>query len=555
MTVVKSKPAGYAMTWAAVLIAVAGAVSWARPCAAQTSVSANHTGARNEPGASLVAEGIAAFERNDLTAAQSFFHKALEANPKDIAAHTYLGIIADRAGKLEQAERHFAIAAQLAPSSARARNNYGAILLRLGREREAAAEFEASLRVDAKQPNALVNLAQIHFARGSPEDLRAAQELFARAYEVAPDAEIARALTVVALRRHDRAAAIANFRRYSERLAEATAATKSAAARAELGAALFEAGLLTEAETELKAAVEADPANTDALIRLARTYLARKDLPSAGRVLETSVARGFDSAPVYALLAEVYEQGGHIENAITAMRLAIQRDPQSERYRFAYGILLTNAQAPAAAVIRLEESLKLFPASARLWFALGLAHFKQNKNSEAADALTRAIKLDPGYAPAYAYLAMTRVEIGRYEEAVRLYEQALKTDEKLGVVHYLIAEALLKQSPDETASIEWRLKRTIEMDPTFTPARLALGKLYFRTGRLTEAAAELERVIAAAPEQAEAYYQLGRVYGRLKRTAEANAALARFKSLSDAQKEQAQNEQREIVRRLANVRF
>ena len=70
-----------------------------------------------------------------------------------------------------------------------------------------------------------------------------------------------------------------------------------------------------------------DPSNADSVVRLARVHLARKDIPSAGRTLEGAVARGVESAAVYALLAEVYEQSGHPENAIPAMRLSnIGRD-------------------------------------------------------------------------------------------------------------------------------------------------------------------------------------------------------------------------------------
>ena len=82
-------------------------------------------------------------------------------------------MLADNAGELEEAARHFGRAARLKPSSSSTRNNYGVILQRLGRTREAAAEFEASLRVDARQVNALVNLAQIRFMAGTPADLRA----------------------------------------------------------------------------------------------------------------------------------------------------------------------------------------------------------------------------------------------------------------------------------------------------------------------------------------------------------------------------------------------
>jgi tetratricopeptide (TPR) repeat protein len=211
--------------------------------------------------------------------------------------------------------------------------------------------------------------------------------------------------------------------------------------------------------------------------------------------------------------------------------------------------------APGAAVIRLEEALKAFPNSARLWFALGLAHFRWNKNSEAAKAFERATELDARFAPAYAYLGMTLAEVGRNEEAIKLYERALAEDPKLAVVHHLIADRLLKNPDADLARIETHLARSVQMDETFAPARLALAKIFLRTNRLREASDELERVIAIDPKLAEAYYQLGRTYLRLGRKDEGQKILDTFKRLSEEEKQQAQNERREIVRRLADVNF
>ncbi|MDQ3135622.1 MAG: tetratricopeptide repeat protein, partial [Acidobacteriota bacterium] len=273
---------------------------------------------------------------------------------------------------------------------------------------------------------------------------------------------------MVALRRKDDAAAAVRYQDYTTRLvADVDAAGQSAKSRAELGGALREAGLLREAETELLAAANLEPGNPDTVVGLARVHLARKDIAAAGRTLEGAVARGLDSAPIYALLAEVYEQSGHPENAIPAMRLAIQRDPQSENYRFAYGLLLTNSYAPAAAVIRLKEALDSFPTSPRLLFALGMAHFKQNKNDEAAEFFRRAAEIDPKFAPAFAYLGMTRVALGSYGEGIAYYERALQVDPQLAVVHYLIADTMLKQPDANHSLIESHLQRGVEMDPTF----------------------------------------------------------------------------------------
>jgi len=526
-------------------------------CLAQSvSRSAGRIPSPTRQAKQLLDDGLAAFERGDTASARDSFEKVLSLNPNEVTAHTYLGIIADRAGDLKEAERHFSAAATAEPDRASARNNYGAILFRTGRLKLAAAEFEASLKLDRDQPNALVNLAQIRFAAGTPADLRSAGELFTRAQAINPDVEIARALTVISLRLQNYPAATNSYRDYIARMTqESGSSAHTAAARAELGSALFEAGLLKEAEGELAAAVKSEPTDQGSVLALARVYLAAKDLRAAGRTLEAAVARGMDAAPIYALLADVYQQSGHPENAIPAMRLAIQRDPQSERYRFEYAILLTNANAPTAAVIRLEEALKSFPASPRLWFALGFAYFKLDKDEESARALKRTIDLDPKFAPALAYLGLLRAKGGEYVEAVSLYERALRVEPKLAVLHHLTADALLKQTDTDSALIENHLRRAVELDPTFTPARLSLGKLFIRSQRWTQAAAELEQVVRLDPTVAEAFYQLGRVYGRLKRTADAQSAMATFKRMSDTQKERDEKELREVVKRLSDVRF
>ncbi|MDQ3820533.1 MAG: tetratricopeptide repeat protein [Acidobacteriota bacterium] len=506
--------------------------------------------------AALVAEGADHLAKGDLETAKTLFRQALALNPRDGAAHTYLGAIADHENDLAEAEKHFAAAAQIAPRSASAHNNYGAILLRRGRTAEAAAQFEISVGLDKQGRSALINLAQIYSSSGTVKDLRLARDLFMRASALGSDVELARALVLVNLRLQDPEAARTAYRDYATQMAANTnTEAVAAASRAELGAALFEGKLFEEAIAELNAALTAEPKNVEATLTLARLYLAQKKIPAAGRTLELAVARGVDAAPVYAQLAEVYELSNHIENAIPAMRLAIQRDPRSESYRFRYAMILVDAKTPAAAAIRLQEALKEFPRSARLWFALGVAHNAEQKGAEAVEAFSRALEIDPHFAPALADLGASLEEQGRYSEAIGYYERALAVDEKQYIVHYLLGEALIKQNPEESSRAEEHLTRAAALEPEFAEAYLSLGKIYARKGRLSEAVAEFEHAIKLDPNIAEAHYQLGRAYARLKRTDEAQNELALFKQLSETQKEQAQNERRDIVRRLANVRF
>lgn len=323
----------------------------------------------------------------------------------------------------------------------------------------------------------------------------------------------------------------------------------------------FDRGQIDDLQTarsllERAAKNTSDPQVSQALVVtcLKLSHLLReKDLRAAGRTLESAVASGLDDARIYAALAEVYEADGHFENAIPAMRLAIARDPQNETYHFRYGLLLTDSHAPAAGIVRLEEALKQFPNSARLWLALGIAQFTHGKNVEAENSFKRSLALDVKSVPALAYLGVTYSERGEYAKAIGFYEQAIALNAKVAALHYLVAETILKTSSADTTRAEKYLKRATEIDPNLAAAYLSWGRLYVRANRYTEAAPLLERAVSLQPEIAEAHYQLSRVLVKLKRTEEANRELAIFKQLSEKQK--AQNESREIVRRLANVRF
>jgi len=528
-------------------------LAWPFGRAATRAAETNVFSQRREQVAALIEKGVAALDRDEIDAAKSSFNRALEDDPNNELAHTYLGIIADRSGNMAEAERHFRAAATGASPSAH--NNYGVILLRLGKADQAASEFETSLRLNPKQPGPLVNLAQIRFASGASNGLHAARELFERARNIAPDAEIARALVVISLRLKDRDAAAVYYRDYQERIGSAPANISNTAMRAALGTALLAAGLVKEANSELEAVVASDPSNVNHIILLARSYQALNDIKSAGRTLESAVARGVDVAPIYAALAEVYEMSGHVENAIPAMRLAIQRDPRNESYRFRYGMLLTDTRAPEAAVIRLNEALKDFPQSPKLLFALGVAHFKNKKHDEAAIAFQQAVQIDPKFASALAYLGLTYEETGKSAEALALYNRALAADEKLAAAHYLVASALLRDPNGDLAVAQKHLVRAVEIDPTFSPGRLALARVYMRTERFEQAVPHLEAVVAAEPNNSEALYQLSRVYVRLKRKEDADRTLAAFKQLSDNEKKQELTERKELVRRLAHVNF
>lgn len=502
----------------------------------------------------LFADSAAALEAGDLVHAKIILRQILSIAPRSQTANTLAGILADKENDLAAAEKYFALAAKIAPNAAGTRNNYGAILLRLGRRKEAAGEFAASLAANPEQASALVNLAQIRIAEGN---FVSARELFGKAETIAPDAEILRALVTISLKLNEKERAAQEFTKYAAVLESDSASPEpdGKARDVSFAEALLAGGLSNEAASELKSILSFDNQNVKALVLLSKIYLQQKNIAAAGRLLESAAANGLDDAKVYLALAEVYEAGGYPENAIPAMRRAIQKEPKNDFYRSRYGLLLVNSKAPAAAIVRIEEALKEFPDSASLWYTLGIAQFDDNKIPEAGRAFEKALSIDSKLVPALAYLGAVFVEQARYNDAVKIYEQAVRLNEKVALLYYLLGDTLLKMTDVDDKRVEAALKRAAELDANLTSAHIALGRLYVRQARWTEAAVSLERATKLEPERAETFYQLGRVYARLKRADESKTTLERFKQLNETQKQQKEVDRRELVRRLANVRF
>jgi Tfp pilus assembly protein PilF len=495
----------------------------------------------------LLTEAATAFSSGDLIRAKTLVQKVLTLAPRDAAGHSLAGVLADRENDLQTAEKHFSTAVRLQPKSPEMHNNYGAILLRLDRKIEAAREFTASLAINPNQPSALVNLAQIRFTENN---FQAARQLFEKAKAISPDAEIARALLVISLHLKD-AAVKQGFQEYFDLSKDAT----NPAARRELASLLLENGFTDEAIRELEAGAALDSSKLDSLILLSRAYLQKKDVRSAGRLLESAVARGIDDAKIYAALAEVYKAGGYMENAIPAMRRAIEKEPGNEFLRAQYGLLLIDTRAPAAAIIRLKEAVVEFPNSARLWLALGIAQQIDGKMTDAQSSFEKSLQIEPNSIPALAYLATSFLERAEYLQAVKVYERAVALEEKNAVLHYLLADTLLKIPESDARRVEKHLTRAVQLDPKLSSAHLALGKLYARAENWQRALAEFEQAAQFAPESAEAHYQLGRTLARLKRADESRVAFEKFKKLNETQTAQKENDRQELVRRLANVRF
>ena len=181
--------------------------------------------------------------------------------------------------------------------------------------------------------------------------------------------------------------------------------------------------------------------------------------------------------------------------------------------------VLPKAKAHALKAIELDDVLAEGHAS------LGAISEHDYDWVTAERELGRAIELRPGYATAHQWYSEVLSAKGRLPEARAEAERARQLDPTSPVVNHILAIAFFN-SRDYTRSVEQSMK-TLELDPTFQPARAFLILGHLHAGRTAEAMAVLEsastasilqplrvQVLAARGDRTEAQRLLAEAEGR-----------------------------------------
>ena len=168
----------------------------------------------------------------------------------------------------------------------------------------------------------------------------------------------------------------------------------SARAHQLLGQSYQAQGKTTEAEAELKAAIETGPPTADVLVALG-------DLVRRSRLnfaeARTYYSRAIELAPwsydaLYGVgVCDSY--AGEHAKAIEFFRRALRIAPDSAPARLALGISLLQTGETAGAVTELEEAAKLEPRMRQAYYQLGRAYQVLGRSREAEAAFARVQEL------------------------------------------------------------------------------------------------------------------------------------------------------------------
>jgi len=317
------------------------------------------------------AEGMKALEAGKYAEAAQLFGRAVEADPKDYAAHFHLALARSFLGQDMAAIESYRAALELKPGLYEAELNLGLVLLRRKQAREAVPVLESAAGKKPRELRPRLHLGQALLESG---ELARAEQVFQAAAEM--DA-------------------------------------KSATAQLGLAQAQARQNKLKDAAPHFLRAVELDPGFRDALLELAERYEKNQQPAEAMSLYEQFP----QNAGARERLAELLVAAGRPAEAIPHLEWVVAASPSTAN-RVALALAYARNGQPEKELAVLEQAIQAEPANLPLHMRYGRA-LRDHKNfAAAAREFYAVVKAQPDSLEAWNELSAMLVSLESFPQAL-----------------------------------------------------------------------------------------------------------------------------------------
>jgi len=441
------------------------------------------------------------FSQGKYAVAQDSLLKILKVAPDHMPTLLLAGASEMNLGSLQQAEQHLRKYLETNPNNVYARKLLAQTLLKSSQPDAAAAALAPVLK-DGSQDAQLMALAGQSYMQ--VRDFDKASGYLEKAAELAP---------------------------------------KAAGVRTSLGLSKLAQGDQARGLKELEMATSLDPKSTDASIALVQTQMGLKQYDKALETLAGMEQRQPDNPQVHNLKGIVLQSKGDSAKARAAFDKAValqptfiaavanqarldllEKQPEAAKGRFlkvlekdknnveamsALAELAMSQRRPEEATGWLEKASNVNPDALRPAINLGM-HYLRNNQAQKTLALARKLQTTNQTDPALLEM------LGQAQMATKDPAGALDTYGKLAALMPKSALAQLRlagvyQVMKNDASAATHLRRAVDLQPNFIPARLAQIESAMRAGRAEEALQITRDVQKLEPKAAVGYMLEGDV--------------------------------------------
>jgi tetratricopeptide (TPR) repeat protein len=221
------------------------------------------------------------------------------------------------------------------------------------------------------------------------------------------------------------------------------------------------------------------------------------------------------------LRARIAEADNKTPAAVTWLRQAIQLAPKNvENYLYFAEISFAHGSYQVG-IDLLNTGLQQLPDSPRLLLARGVLRAQLDQMDAALTDFEAAHRLDPELSLAEDAMGVLFSQKHDMSAARAVFREKLKGQPNDALLQYLYAESLSEGSAEDDKSLGEAIvaaKRSVELEPSYQPARDLLCVLLLRHGDLKEVLEQANEALKRDPYDEAALYQELQAERRLKQT-------------------------------------
>lgn len=262
----------------------------------------------------------------------------------------------------------------------------------------------------------------------------------------------------------------------------------------------------------------------ETLVALGNVYLQTDRVEEARELLTRALEAEPNSANAHAGLAQTLRMEGDATTAEFHLRRAIELDPAYWRHHFALARVVYELGRVDETIRELSQAIRLAPDNPVPYVSLAAIHYYEGDYLRAAEINRQSLERNPT-PRAYSNAGSYYFYAGEYAQAEAMYRRALELFSPGDFRwHGFLAEALEMQTGSNPQEIADQYESAIrlgyerlEVNPADHGARSLIASYLAKTGRGTEAEAELEQLEQAEDLEMLAHRAAGFAYLALDR--------------------------------------
>jgi tetratricopeptide (TPR) repeat protein len=429
----------------------------------------------------------------------------------------------------------------------------GTVYLDRYRIEDALRSFEAAARLDARRADVYQFMAMAHGLANRPSDAVRALNLAA---DIQPDDAVVRyEIARYAMETGTSPPSSAIFASFQDaadkQLAQSRAEppfTRPGLLRQVAGVApifppapyvqtfeLLMKGKFEEAIAECRRAISGEPllevSGENDPLATAGAALRRGDLSAALKQLRAAVQANPARTEAHRILGLVSRLDEQIEQSLDAYTAAIRMRPTDERSRMGLADVLIDMERFSEAEKVLKETIDALPGSVQAHYKLGRLYQSLGKYPEALKELEYTAQFTPlvGQDPLYEMVALIYASQADFARATEALRKQVAVNPNNADAHRRLADGYVRQERTMEALAEFTAALLIDRRNVLS--HVGVSQLHFRAGNHEAAARAARSALQVEPSHSEARYVLAMSLMRLGQTEEGKRELQEFQRL------------------------